>query len=302
MKGPEGLYTSNVVICVFNVFLSYTAITLNIIAIQAIRKTSTLTKTLKTFLLSMAVSDLGVGLLVQPLFIVLRIMEMKQNTNNSQTYNTTSIVYVIPLNLFSYASFFGVMALSADRFLAIHLYLRYKVVVTHKRVVAVVISVWVFSAFLSLIRLWIPLNIIFIIFLIIDAVCWLAGTFLSVKMLLAARSHINRIHILQTQQEAQSGEMANVERVRKFAFTAIYIYLVLLVCYLPTVCILHIGAVISGSSTDMIKVISRYTLTLVFLNSTLNPLIYCWKMRHIRNTIINILRSLYASTFQLRQD
>ena len=52
--------------CVFNSFLSYTAIMLNIVTIHAIRKTSSLSKTLKTLLLSLAVSDVGVGFLVQP--------------------------------------------------------------------------------------------------------------------------------------------------------------------------------------------------------------------------------------------
>ena len=49
--------------CVFNSFLSYTAIMLNIVTIHAIRNTSSLPKTLKTLLLSLAVSDVGVGLL-----------------------------------------------------------------------------------------------------------------------------------------------------------------------------------------------------------------------------------------------
>ena len=53
-----------------NIFLrSYTAIILNTIAMHAIRKTSSLPKTLKTLLLSLAVSDVGVGLLGQPAFL-----------------------------------------------------------------------------------------------------------------------------------------------------------------------------------------------------------------------------------------
>ena len=298
MNATEELFPSYVVICVLNAFLSFMAITLNVITIHAIRKTSSLPKTLKTLLLSLAVSDLGVGLLVQPLFIVLRIMEMKQN---NPTYNATYSAYLIPVNLFAYASLLTVMALSADRFLAIHLYLRYKELVTYKRVVAVIISVWAFCASLSLIRLWISVNIIYVTFFIIEGACIIAGLFLSVKIYLAARGHINQLQALQVQYASQNGEMRNVARVRKFAITAIYIYLVLLVCYFPNICVLYVGTLISGSSTD-IKVISRYTLTLVFLNSTLNPLIYCWKMRHIRKTAINILRSVYASTFQLRQE
>ena len=58
--------------------------------------------------------------------------------------------FLIVLALFSLASFFGVVALSLDRFLAIHLHLRYQELVTHKRVVAVVILIWVLSIFLSL--------------------------------------------------------------------------------------------------------------------------------------------------------
>ena len=43
---------------------------LNILTIQALRKTPSLAKTLKTLLLSLAVSDLSVGFLVQPLYTV----------------------------------------------------------------------------------------------------------------------------------------------------------------------------------------------------------------------------------------
>ena len=52
--------------------------------------------------------------------------------------------------------FFGLVALSVDRFLAIHLHLRYQELVTHKRVVGAVIVIWVLSLFLSLMILWVP--------------------------------------------------------------------------------------------------------------------------------------------------
>ena len=301
MKATGELIASYVVICVLNAFLLYIAITLNVVTIHAIRKTSSLPKTLKTLLLSLAFSDLGVGLLVQPLFIVLRVMELKSNSDNNPTYDATYIAFLIPVNLFSYASLLIVMALSTDRFLTIYLYLSYKEIVTYKRVVAAVISVWVFCTFLSLIRLWISVNIIYVMFAIIEGACVIITAFFTVKIYMIARGHINQIQALQVQHASQDGEMANAARVRKFAVTAIYIYLVLLVCYFPNICVLYVGTLTSGSSTD-IKVISHYTLTLVFLNSTLNPLIYCWKMRHIRNTVINTLRSLYAFTFQLRQE
>ena len=118
---------------------------LNIIRILALRKTSSLQKTLKKLLLSLAVSDLGVGLLVQPLYIAYLVVSIeKKNTEIRPDAHYDGIG-----SFFSYASFFGIVALSADRFLAIHLHLRYQELVTHKRAVAVVILIWVFSAILT---------------------------------------------------------------------------------------------------------------------------------------------------------
>ena len=57
----EELRSTIIINCAFNCFLSYTAIMLNIVSILAIRKTPSLPKTLKTLLLSLAVSDVGVG-------------------------------------------------------------------------------------------------------------------------------------------------------------------------------------------------------------------------------------------------
>ena len=108
--------------CVFNSFLSYTAITLNIVTIHAIRKTSSLSKTLKTLLLSLAVSDVGVGLLAQPLYTSFLVKLLQKNNPDCNTY---MIFIVIAGYVFFFASFFGVVAVSIDRFLAIHLHLRY---------------------------------------------------------------------------------------------------------------------------------------------------------------------------------
>ena len=293
MKPAQEFYSWYVVTCVFNVFLSYTAIMLNIVTIKAIRKTLPSSKPLKLLLLSLAVSDLGVGLTAQPLFVTVRIMELKQS-DNSRTYCETHIAFLVSFNLFAFASFFLVVVLITDRFLAIRLCLRYQELVTHKRVVAVVISIWVFSAILSLIRLWTPVNIIYIVFGILNFLFALTVTILSFKTYSTARGHINQIQVMEltVQQVAQNGQMANAERLRKFAVAAIYVCLVFLVCYLPNICILWTIAITSESVNNVVQL---YTLTLVFLNSSLNPLIYCWKMKHIRHTALNILRNVYSS-------
>ena len=277
MASAEGL---NLTFVFFNAFLSFTAIVLNIITMQALRKTSSLPKTLKTLLLSLAVSDLGVGLLVQPLYVALFVME-----KNSTVYNTIDKARSIQARTLVFASHFGVFALAVDRFLAIQLHLRYQELVTHKRVVAVVISFWVFSASISFPGPRIMRAVIVV-------VCLITTGLLYCKIYASVRHHTNRIHALQVQQATQNEDMANAARLKKSSLATFYVYFVYLVCYLPTSCILFAKAV--NDETPLLSHLHYFTRTLVYLNSSLNPLIYCWRMRHIRQTVMDILRNIFA--------
>ena len=142
MACAKGLHLTLVVNCVFNAFLSFTTIVLNILTIQALRKTPSLPKTLKTLLLSLAVSDLVVGLLVQLLYVAILVMNIQQNTE-SIAYVTVYKAFFIQKKILVLASHFGVISLTVDRFLAIHLHLRYQELVTHKRVVVSCVRLWI---------------------------------------------------------------------------------------------------------------------------------------------------------------
>ena len=286
MASAEGLHLTLVF---FNAFLSFTAIVLNIITMQALRKTSSLPKTLKTLLLSLAVSDLAVGLLVQPLHVAILVMEIKQNAN-STAYYTVDEAYIIQKKTLVSASHFGVFGLAVDRFLAIHLHLRYQELVTHKRVVAVVISVWVFSASISFLH---QLHNSDVMHAVILFVCVVTTGLLYSKIYTAVRHHTKQIHrdALQVQQATQNEDMANAARLKKSSLATFYVYFVYLVCYLPMFCVVFAK---TAGETPLLSHLLHITLTLVFLNSSLNPLIYCWKMRHVRQTVLDILRNIFA--------
>ena len=284
MASAKGLHLT----LVFNAFLCFTSILLNTITIQALRKTSSLPKTLKTLLLSLAVSDLGVGLLVQPLYVAILVMEIDQNTN-STAYNSVYKPYQIQKKIFVLASHYGVFALTFDRFLAIRLHLRYQELVTHKRVVAVVISVWVLSASISILRQFYDSDIIPAVIVV---VCVITTGLLYCKIYASVRHRANQIRALQVQQATQNEDMANAARLKKSSLATFYVYFVYLVCYLPMFCVVFAK---TTGETPLLSHLLHITLTLVFLNSSLNPLIYCWKMRHIRQTVINILRNIFAS-------
>ena len=285
--------SSYLVVCLLNVFLSYTATMLNIVTIHAIRKTPSLSKNLKKLLLSLAVSDLGVGLVAQPLDVARLIMESQLNIETSKTYNAINIASRASATLFGFATVFLVIVLCAERFIAIHYYLRYQELVTHKRVVAVVVSTWVLSGLFLLTKLWIPKTITLVVFGITVLACVIAATFFSIKIYLSVRLHVNEMQVLQLQHAPQNAQMVNVQRMRKFAMMSVYVYFVLMICYLPQICTFFAIAFTSRPSTG-IKHLYLYAMTLAFLNSSLNPVIYSWKMKHIRHTIIGFIRNAFT--------
>ena len=280
-----------IVNCVLNSFLSCTAITLNTLTILALRRlTSHLSKTLRMLLLNLAVTDLGVGLLAQPSYVVYLVMIIQGKTQTFTSEITLQIVYITGKFL-SYVSFFGVVALAADRFLSIYLHLRYQELVTYKRVLSVVISIWILSA--------IPAFIFsqrrqfdFYISVPIESVCYLATALCYLKIYLLVRHHKTEILTQRTQvTQEQIENEANAAKLKKSATSTFYLYLVFVACYVPRMCIMSIISS-AGETTALLRHLRLYTFTLVFLNSSLNPLIYCWKMRHIGKAIMVILRNL----------
>ena len=290
MTETRGLYPTLVANCIVNAFLSYTATVLNIITIQALRKTSSLARPLKTLLLSLTVSDLGVGLLVQPLYIALLVAFITEpNTSNSAHVTSLLFVFGAIANLLGCASFFGVVALAVDRYLAIHLHLRYQELVTHKRVVVAVILIWVLSAAIFFLFL-ISINVRVIFSTTTGALSFATTGLLYCKVYAAVRHHRNQINALQVQQVAQNGEMAIAARQRKTAVATFFVYVVFLACYLP------LSSIIITFMFNHYESVSWwhflfYSLTMAFLNSSLNPLIYCWKMRDVRRAVMDILRN-----------
>jgi len=66
-----------------------------------------MTKTLRTLLLSLAVSDVGVGLLGQRFYTSLLVKWLQQNDPGCNNH----VAFAIILSVISYASFFGVVAM-----------------------------------------------------------------------------------------------------------------------------------------------------------------------------------------------
>lgn len=262
----------------FSAFLSVTAIIFNIVAILAVRRTLSLPKNFKILLLNMAVADAGVGLISQPFNLALLITDIE--SHHLKYLPQIKKVYESTTSLLCVASFLSVTALAADRFLAVHLHLRYEELVTNKRVASAVIAVWTVSVTIALLRVWKEITAFAIVatFLMI---CLIVIALFYCKLHLVVKYHTEQIMAQQIQCRESNNELERVhaERQKRSAFMVFYIYLALLICYLP----LTILSTIYSLGIEVPAIVGLVCDILFMLNSSLNPLIYCWKIKHIRH-------------------
>jgi len=87
--------------------------------------------------------------------------------------------------------------------LAIHLHLRYQELVTHKRVVAVVISIWLLSVIFpgaaskALMLLWLPFDVHSVIIFTLGLLYLLLTTMIYIRLYLTVRRLRNQIQAQQ---------------------------------------------------------------------------------------------------------
>ena len=288
------LYYHTLVACIVGSTFAFTAVVLNVLVILALRNIPSLPrKTLKTLLLSMSVSDLGVGLVAQPLNIYLLVSHINFFSSCIFLDHHDAIfdAYRVVANVLTYASFFSIVALSADRFLVIRLQLRYQDAVTHKRAIAGVISFWLLSAFLPLFRFleWLPEKKSFILFVTIQFICLIISGLFYFKIFLALRQHAAQVQNVPVEC-GERNEAVNAARERKAAFGVFYVYLTFVACYLPQISFNIAAKIIDIERPNLEYKVNLHATNLLVLNSSLSPLIYCWKMRRIRQAMIDVLR------------
>ena len=112
----------------------------NTLAIQALRKTSLLPANMRKLFLSLALSDLAVGLFAHIMFAV--VFTKTLNYNLDELCPVTLAISSVIIYFLGSASLLNVTAIAADRLLAVSLHLRYQELVTAKRVTVALVAIW----------------------------------------------------------------------------------------------------------------------------------------------------------------
>ena len=104
--------------------------------------------------------------------------------------------------------------------------------------------------------------------------CFIITGIIYSRMYYTARHHANQIQVPQI-QVAQNSQIESDARKRKSAISMFYVYLVFSVCYLPHYCVrVAFAYFIKSPPSTTLDGGYLYLMTLVFLNSCLNPVMY----------------------------
>ena len=269
---------------VLNSFLSVCAFLGNALILIALHKESSLHPPSKLLLRNLATTDLCVGL-VDPLFVTYW-MSLVNGYWNICRY--VFVAGVITSYILCGVSLFTITAISVDRLLALLLGLRYRQVVTLKRAYVIIITIWVISALFLAMGFWNPF-ITFWYGIMGIPLCLTISIFSYTKIFFTLRHHNTQIQN-HDQQPSQKNQL-NIARYKKAVSTAIWLQLTLVACYLPYGIVEALMAN-SGLPSSRLYLAWCCAITLVYLNSSLNPILYCWKLEEVRQAVKDTIRQV----------
>ena len=276
--------TLTLVITGLNIASSITATLGNALILVALHKVSSLNPPSKLFLRCLAFSDLSVGLVVQPAAVVSLL---------SAVYRRWELCFVSERVWFFFSqfmagcSFVTTIAISVDRLLALLLGIRYRQVVTIKRARLLVV-VFLLASTANYVIYYTDISA----FAVFSAIMWslwlIVTTYCYARIYLTLQNHIQAQITPQGQPNGISP--VNFLRYKKTVSSALWVFAAMMICYVLFGLVLIAHTVMSPSASLLI--INYFAITLVYLNSSLNPILYCWKIRKIRNAVREILKNL----------
>ena len=275
-----------IVLLALNGFVAITAFLGNTLILVALHKETSLHPPSKLLFRTLATTDLCVGLIEEPLVVTYFTSILKE------PWQICPYVFAVP-SITGYilccVSLFTLTAISVDRLLALLLRLRYRQVVTLKRIYRVVVVFWVLSTAGATMLFWNE-RITAWYGCIAVALCVVTTIFSYTKIFLTLRhNQIQAQGNVNQRQPSQTAQL-NIVRYKRTVSSAIWVQVALVVCYLP-ITIVALLRLQRGVSSFLL-VARFYSLTLAAINSSLNPILYCWKIREVRRAVKDTIRGL----------
>ena len=288
-KIPSGVWIYFLI--ALNIFLSIFATLGNVLILVVLRKVSSIHPPTKLLFRCLAVTDLCVGLLCQTLYVYFRYIIVSLGISNRIV--ELAYVFAFIISVLIAVSPLSSAAISVDRLLTLLLGLRYRHVVTLCRVRVVIACVWFIAV--SNASLYSVASILFrtswwtfralVIFSII------VSTFSYTKIFFTLRHQQAQVqdHV-QPEQSSRVRSVLNIARYKKIVYSVAWVQFAMLACYGPDLVMAFLWQFVNVGYSTEVMIANEVSACLVFLNSSLNPVLYCWRIKHVRQEVKNIIR------------
>ena len=276
-----------------NVLLALVTTVANILVLSAIRKNTSLYFPSKLLLGNLVLTDLGVGIVAEPMFVAFLVAKVKGFSDICFLYASAYITGSILIRV----SLLTMTAISLDRYIALYFHLRYRDIVTTKRVFSVLVVIWLFAGLYSCLWLW-KLMVWKCFFFTVASISFIVCTLSYTMIYRGLRDQqFNQVaDEAQPQPQQQAANPLNVARYRKSASNMLWIYGLFVLCYLPYI-LVQIAAELVGLNA-LIQCIVEFAATVVHFNSCLNPLVYCYRLPEIRASVLETLHKICGQSPQ----
>jgi len=286
----EGVHGELIFLSAINVFFSVAAFLGNTLILVALHKESSLHPPSKLLYRNLAVTDLCVGIIVEPLKVASWISTVNKKWTICYYVSLTNSLSAL---LLCAVSLFTLTALSLDRLLALLLGLRYRQVVTLRSIYITEVILWILAITFTFIYAWIPFVRLWV-FRTVLPICLVTSVFSYTIILVTLRHNQNQVQDHIGQRQPSQAVALNTGRYRKAVYSALWVQVALVVCYLP----FFITAVVLASQrgrrmSSSVWLAWQFTGTLIYLNSSLNPLLYYWKIREVRQAVKETLGQFF---------
>ena len=288
-----GMDSQLICLSVVNIFLFITAVVGNTLILAALCRKSSLYPRSKLLFRCLATTDLGIGVVTQPLYVTYLMSVVNERWNICRFALASTFITGFT---FGSVSLLTLTAIGVDRLLALLLGLRYKQIVTLSRTYIVVVIFWGISLFFATMYV-LNYNITLWFSYIVLTLCLVTAIFCYTKIFLGLRHHKTQALDHNHQQPCRTSPL-NIARYRKAVSSALWIQLTLVACYLPYGITWTFPTYLELSSS---VVLAKYVaLSSVYLNSSLNPFLYCWKVKEVRQAVKEICRVARKNTIRVQ--
>ena len=285
--------TSSWIFAAVACIISPTAVFLNVLVIIEVKQTKELQRASNIFLSSMAVTDLLVGSLYVPLSAVIRLLVPYQILTDHYICKLDFVAISSTITL-AICSIFHLTMIAWERYVAIRKWIDYRLIVTRSRLKKLAIIAWV-SAIVTVSAAHFTMTLTGMlrenemvlaldIFFIILSVLVMSALGLIIYFYFMVYLGVRKRKLSQIRQVS---DLVNAKLEQRVAVTTTLVTVALILSFFSNAVLSMLEGVYPVLRKSFVGDLKA---TLLYTNSVVNPLIYCYRDCRFRNAVLELLR------------